>query len=244
AYNTAGGYSALAGNTTGAFNTAIGVGADVTSGGLNNATAIGYGAKATASDMVRIGNGAVTVIQGQVAFTASSDRNKKENLRDVNAQEILAKLRGMSVTSWNYIGHDPKEFRHYGPMAQDFFAAFGRDEVGAIGTETTINSGDIAGILMIGLKGLDAQVQKGLRTIDAQAAEIAALKQQTARIADLEVSRQALTAELASLKAQVGRIVELEAQTARVVAVLQGLAVQSASSVSAPAAKGAEEPRK
>ena len=32
-------------------------------------------------------------------------------------------------------------------MAQDFFAAFGHDAVGQIGTETTINSGDMAGIL-------------------------------------------------------------------------------------------------
>jgi hypothetical protein len=28
-------------------------------------------------------------------------------------------------------------------MAQEFFAAFGHDEVGTIGTPTTINSGDI-----------------------------------------------------------------------------------------------------
>jgi hypothetical protein len=33
-------------------------------------------------------------------------------------------------------------------MAQDFFAAFGKDGIGQIGTETTINSGDLAGILI------------------------------------------------------------------------------------------------
>jgi len=45
-------------------------------------------------------------------------------------------------------GHEPTQFRHYGPVAQDFFAAFGRDDVGTIGTPTTINSGDMQGILM------------------------------------------------------------------------------------------------
>ena len=40
-------------------------------------------------------------------------------------------------------------------MAQDFFAAFGRDGVGTIGTPTTINSGDMAGILMIAVQGLE-----------------------------------------------------------------------------------------
>ena len=38
---------------------------------------------------------------------------------------MLIKIRGLSLTSWNYLGQDSKQFRHYGPMAQDFFAAFG-----------------------------------------------------------------------------------------------------------------------
>ena len=37
-------------------------------------------------------------------------------------------------------------------MAQDFFAAFGKDGIGTIGTPTTINSGDMAGILMIAVQ--------------------------------------------------------------------------------------------
>ena len=68
---------------------------------------------------------------------------------------MLGKIRGFELSSWNFIGHDPKEFRHYGPMAQDFFAAFGHDGVGQIGSETTINSGDLAGILMIAVQALE-----------------------------------------------------------------------------------------
>ena len=67
------------------------------------------------------------------------------------------KIGGLGLTSWNYIGHDPKEFRHYGPMAQEFYAAFGNDGVGTIGTQTTINSGDMAGILMIAVQALEKQ---------------------------------------------------------------------------------------
>lgn len=70
---------------------------------------------------------------------------------------MLRKLRGLGLTSWNFIGHDPKQFRHHGPMAQDFFAAFGHDGVGTIGTPTTINSGDMAGILMIAVQALEKQ---------------------------------------------------------------------------------------
>ena len=38
-------------------------------------------------------------------------------------EAVLGKIRGFELSSWNFIGHDPKEFRHYGPMVQDFFTA-------------------------------------------------------------------------------------------------------------------------
>ncbi len=152
--NTASGLQALYSNTTGAGNTAIGSGADVSAGGLSNATAIGYTAIVNASHKIRLGNPNVTVIEGQVAYTFSSDKNQKENFQPVDGQEVLRKIGEFDLKSWNYIGHDSQKMRHYGPMAQDFFAAFGHDGVGAIGTETTINSGDMAGILMIAVQAL------------------------------------------------------------------------------------------
>ena len=41
--------------------------------------------------------------------------------------------------------------------SQDFYAAFGDDGIGTIGTPTTINSGDMAGILMIAVQALEKQ---------------------------------------------------------------------------------------
>ena len=182
--NTAIGSSALLTNTTGNDNTAIGFQANVSfPGNLNNATAIGARALVNASNKVRLGNTDVTVIEGQVAFTASSDKTKKENFEPVDGEEVLGKIRGFELTSWNFIGHDPKEFRHYGPMAQDFFAAFGQDGVGQIGTETTINSGDLAGILMIAVQALEKRT--------------AELKQKEAQIAVLESQVEELKAKQA-----------------------------------------------
>jgi hypothetical protein len=40
-------------------------------------------------------------------------------------------------------------------MAQDFYAAFGHDGLGQISSETTINSGDLAGILMTPVQALE-----------------------------------------------------------------------------------------
>jgi uncharacterized protein YhaN len=58
-------------------------------------------------------------------------------------------------------------------MAQDFFAAFGQDGVGQIGTETTINSGDMAGILMIAVQALEKRTAE-LKQKEAQMALLAA----------------------------------------------------------------------
>src|SRR5262249_28810479 len=153
--NTAVGALALSSNTTGGSNTAIGEAANVSSGNLVNATAIGFAAVVNNSNKIRLGNPSVTVIEGQVGFTAVSDKTKKENFQPVDGEAVLEKIRGFELSSWNFIGHDPKEFRHYGPMAQDFFAAFGHDGVGQVGSETTINSGDLAGILMIAVQTLE-----------------------------------------------------------------------------------------
>src|SRR5207249_4383798 len=174
--NTASGFDALFRNTTGIDNTAVGYGADVSTGGLSNATAIGSGAVVNASNKIRLGNTAVTVIEGQVAYTFISDATKKENFRPVNGEEVLKKIGQFNLTSWNFIGHDPQEFRHYGPMAQDLYAAFGHDEVGTIGTPTTINSGDMAGILMIAVQALEKRTAEQRAEVETLKAENASLK--------------------------------------------------------------------
>ena len=176
--NTASGLDALSNNITGSDNTAIGHLADVALTNLTNATAIGAGAVVDASNKVRIGNTSVTVIEGQVAFTFTSDKNQKEHFKPVDGEEVLDKIRQIPVQSWNYIRHNPNDFRHYGPVAQDFFAAFGHDGIGTIGTPTTINTGDMAGILMAAIQGLEKRS--------------AELKEKEGKIAELEARLKTL----------------------------------------------------
>ncbi len=154
-HNTATGFNALQSNTTGTNNTAVGSGANVLRGDLTNATAIGSGVLVDASHKIRLGNSAVTVIEGPVGFTSTSDATQKEHFQPVEGEAVLRKLRGLTATSWNFIGHDPTRFRHYGPSAQEFFAAFGHDGIGTIGTPTTITSTDLAGILLIAVQALE-----------------------------------------------------------------------------------------
>ncbi len=55
--------------------------ANVSTGDLTNATVIDANAIVDASNKVRIGNAAVTVIEGQVAWSYPSDRRLKENIQ-------------------------------------------------------------------------------------------------------------------------------------------------------------------
>jgi hypothetical protein len=201
--NTASGTRALQANRTGNFNTAIGAGADVRDfdGNLSNTTAIGAGAQVNVSDKVRLGNTAVTVIEGQVAFTSVSDKTKKENFQPVDGEAVLGKIRGFALSSWNFMGHDPQAFRHYGPMAQDFFAAFGHDGVGQIGSETTINAGDMAGILMSAVQALEKRT--------------AELQQKEAQMAVLESKLEAVAARLEALELHKNPSLQITAEKSR-----------------------------
>ncbi len=95
--NTAFGVEALYTITTGGNNTAIGYDADVSVGNLNYATVFGANATVNASNKVRIGNGSVSVIEGQVAYSWPSDGRFKENIEaDVKGLDFILKLQPVS----------------------------------------------------------------------------------------------------------------------------------------------------
>jgi trimeric autotransporter adhesin len=114
--NTASGYAALGTNTTGIANTAIGAFADVTSGDLENATAIGNSAKVNASNKVRIGNTDVSVIEGQVPFSPSSDARLKEDITVVDAG--LALINDLNPVSYHRINSSSDDIE-MGLLAQE-----------------------------------------------------------------------------------------------------------------------------
>ncbi len=97
--NTAIGVGALLSNTTGNFNTALGYLANVATGNLTNATAIGNGARVGRSDAVAIGNGSVVSIGGVVGWTNFSDgRYKKDIKENVQGLAFINSLRPVTYT--------------------------------------------------------------------------------------------------------------------------------------------------
>jgi hypothetical protein len=104
---------------------------------------------------------------GGGSFSSLSDRASKENFSPVNAQTLLAKVASLPVSTWNYKSQD-QSILHIGPMAQDFYAAFGVGE-----DQKYISSIDADGVALAAIQGLYQQNQQ-------QAAEIQSLKAQIA----------------------------------------------------------------
>lgn len=97
---------------------------------------------------------------GANAWSTASDVHLKENFADINGEEFLKSIAAMKLTSWNYKTQDAKTFRHYGPMAQDFYAAFGKDKFGTIGNDSTINSADFDGINLVAIQALEKRTAR------------------------------------------------------------------------------------
>ncbi len=102
----------------------------------------------------------VVLTPGATSWSSTSDSTKKENFQAVNGEEILTKIGDFKLKTWNYIGQDPAKFRHYGPMAQDFFAAFGHDGIGVIGCDTLLSSADFDGINFIAIQALEKRTKE------------------------------------------------------------------------------------
>ncbi|MEP7142495.1 MAG: tail fiber domain-containing protein [Ferruginibacter sp.] len=97
---------------------------------------------------------------GDNAWSTTSDVRKKENFEEINGEDALKKISAFHLGSWNYKSQDAKTFRHYGPMAQDFYAAFGKDDYGSIGNDTTINQADFNGVNLIAIEALEKRTEK------------------------------------------------------------------------------------
>ncbi len=193
-------------NTTGAQNTILGYFADVSTGGLVNATAVGYQAIVNATNKVRIGNTAVTVIEGQVAFTAASDRRFKKDIQPlVSGLDLVMKLRPVSYkmkessdprTNWGFIAQDIET------LVGDTNAVLtvGADKDRTLGLRYT----DFVAPLVKAVQEQQAQIQalqEKLKKSENKVAELeSSIKQQTDQQREIEL----LAAELERIKKAIG----------------------------------------
>jgi len=122
---------------------------------------------------------------GESAWSTLSSRDLKENFTAVDGQEVLGRLAEAPVATWNYKAQDAS-IRHMGPMAQDFYAAFGLGE-----SDTSITTVDADGVALAAIQGLYQLSQEQAARIDALETQNASLQQ---RLDDLESRVSALEA--------------------------------------------------
>jgi hypothetical protein len=116
------------------------------------------------------------------SWSSISDSTKKENFQPVEAEDLLTRFRTLRLGTWNFIGQDPTRYRHYGPMAQEWFAAFGHDGIGTIGDDTTLTQADVDGVLCIAIQALEKRTADLQEQLTQKEDEIALLKKELASV--------------------------------------------------------------
>jgi len=123
---------------------------------------------------------------GGSSWSMVSDRNRKELFEAVDFERLLANIRELPITTWNYKA-EGRDTRHIGPMAQDWHRifAFSRDSL-------TINTGDLDGVNLAGVKALEqrtANQQAEIESLRARVEQLEALVRAMAKSADARDER-------------------------------------------------------
>jgi hypothetical protein len=86
------------------------------------------------------------------SFVNVSDRAAKTAFAAIDAGEVLSRVLALPMASWSY--RNRPDVRHLGPVAQDFFSAFGLGE-----GDRTINTVDADGVALAAIQGLNAKLE-------------------------------------------------------------------------------------
>jgi hypothetical protein len=156
-------------------------------------------------------------------WTNASDRALKADFTAVDAQAVLAKVAQLPIDEWRYKAENGQ--RHLGPVAQDFYAAFG---LGA--DDKHITTVDEGGVALAAIKGLNAKVdaqatllqsrlesavQEKNRQLAEQAATIGEQQREISELRGRVSAAESLRGELAALRSAVAEILQERQVTAQ-----------------------------
>jgi hypothetical protein len=196
-------------NATGSNSLFLGANTRANANGETNQIVIGDSAIGAGSNTATLGNTSIvkTVLRGNVGigtatptlgplqmasgayvtlggvWTNASDRNLKDNFTNLDPQTVLAKITTLPITRWNY-KNEPAGVTHIGPIAQDFYGAFGLG-----GSDTSISTIDPAGVALLGIQALAVSADLQQNKIDGLTENQAKLAQQiTGQLTDQALS--------------------------------------------------------
>lgn len=135
------------------------------------------------SAVISTSTGALLTTGG--VWTNASDVNRKHLFENISGEDILLKLRKLPVTRWSYKS-ESNNVRHIGPMAQDFYAAFG------LGNDNrSIGTVDADGIALAAIKALEARTSQLSDKLETLQAENETLRHQLTKAEKPSVASQA-----------------------------------------------------
>jgi len=143
----------------------------------------------------------VSLAANGTSWSFISDSTKKENFRYSDGEYFLNSISEIPLGSWNYKNQDPKEYRHYGPMAQDIFHYFGKDQFGTIGNDTTLATADMIGITMICLQALEKRTSDLKKENEQLRTELNDLKEIKEELAEFRNLKAELNEQIKILEA-------------------------------------------
>ena len=107
------------------------------------------------ANLLVVGTGASPAYCNGTTWVNGSDRNAKEDFAVVNPNAVLEKVSALPITEWKY-KVDGDNLRHIGPMAQDFYAAFGLNG----SDDKHIATVDESGVALAAIQGLNRKLWK------------------------------------------------------------------------------------
>jgi trimeric autotransporter adhesin len=135
---------------------------------------------ARASGGVTFWTNAASTVGAQLApgsgtWASASDRNLKTDVARIDDAAVLDKVAALPIERWSYKAE--RGVRHVGPMAQDFYAAFGVGE-----DDKHITSIDEDGVALAAIKALHAENARLRRDLAAERAHDRRVDAELARI--------------------------------------------------------------
>ena len=111
-------------------------------------------------------------------FIASSSRELKTDFATLDGKKVLSKLSEVPVMSWRFKNEDDS-VRHFGPVAEDFRAAF------QLGDGQTISNVDADGVTMAAIQGLHQLLEEQQTALERKDQEMADLRRRLAALEEL-----------------------------------------------------------